>query len=379
MGIGRFASLAAAAVTLLAGLIPAAPAAAQVRIGLAAPLTGPDAAFGQGMRLGAELAVAEINRAGGILGQRALLVVHDDAGDAKQGAAVARRFAGAGVTLVVGHLGSGVTAAAVPIYEEAGIVAVTPGAAWSGLTARGAGTVFRLCGSDAQQGTLAGTWLAGRGRDRPVAILNDKTSFGRGLADAAARAMRAGGVREAVFEGFSRGERDLAGIVARLKAARVAAVYFGGTAADAAALIRAMREAGLSAPLVGSDGLLDREFAAAAGPGAEGTLMTLAPDPRRLPEPKTAAARPPRPPETDALAGPAYAAVEVLRQGVEGAKSTDGRRVAAFLHAGRPMRTWIGEVAFDANGDLARPPFVLQVWRRTPEGRIDYAGNDAPP
>ncbi|WP_232631456.1 branched-chain amino acid ABC transporter substrate-binding protein, partial [Methylobacterium sp. Leaf118] len=273
-----------AALALLASMSVAAPAAESLRIGLAVPLTGPDAGFGQGARLGAEAAVAEINRAGGVLGQKLQLVVQDDAGDAKQAAAAARRLVGGGVRFVVGHLTSGAAAAAAPVYEEAGLLSITPGATWAPLTRRGAALLFRLAGNDAQQGALGGSLLAGRFRDRPVAILHDRTSFGRGLADEAGRALKAQGGRERLFEGVARDEREIAGLVAKLRALGIEAVYFGGLHAPAALLLRAMREAGLPATLIGSDGLLDRDFAQSAGPAAEGTLMTLSPSPPRLPE-----------------------------------------------------------------------------------------------
>ncbi|WP_425488772.1 branched-chain amino acid ABC transporter substrate-binding protein [Methylobacterium brachythecii] len=366
-----------AALALLAWPALAAAAPAPIRIGLAAPLTGPDAGFGQGMQAGAEQAVADINRGGGVNGQRLQLIVRDDAGDPKQAATVARSFATDGVTLVVGHLNAGTSAATLAIYEDAGILAITPGATWASLTARGAWNVFRACGSDAQQGAIAGTWLAERFPGKPIALVNDKTTFGRGLADEAARALKERGGREALFEGISRGDKDFSGLVARMKAAKVDAVYFGGLAAEAALLVRAMRDGGFVGAFVGSDGILDKDFAQAAGPGAEGTLMTLAPDPRRLPDPpRDRRAAPSRSPEAEAFAARSYAAVEVLKGAIEATKSADPRRIADLLHGGRAMRTLLGEMTFDARGDLTSSPYALVVWRRTPDGRIDYAGNE---
>ncbi len=371
---GRIAR-SALALLLLTG---AARAAEPLRIGLALPLSGPDAGFGQGARLGAEQAVAEINRAGGVLGQKIQLVVQDDAGDPKQALAAARKLVGAGVRFVVGHINSGSAAAASPVYEEAGIVSVTPGATWAPLTRRGASLLVRLAGSDAQQGALGGTLLAQRFRDRPVAIVHDKTSFGRALADEAARSLKVGGGRERLFEGVSRDDREVAGLVAKLRALGIEALYFGGLQAPAAALVKAMREAGSGATLIGSDGLLDRDFLQGAGPAAEGTLMTLVPSAPRLPEAR-GAARAPRTPDAEMFASSAYAAVEVIRQGAESARSTDPLKVAATLHGGAPLRTLLGEVAFDARGDLARPPFAVATWRRLADGRIDYAGTETAP
>ncbi|MEA1834113.1 branched-chain amino acid ABC transporter substrate-binding protein [Methylobacterium durans] len=366
------------AAALLALLVASAPALAQapVKIGLSLPLTGPDAAYGQGLRLGAEQAVADLNRSGG---RKLALVVADDAGDPKQGAALARKFAAEGVSLVVGPFASSVAALAQPAYEEAGIVLVTPGATWTPLTGRGAWNLFRLAPSDAQQAAFAGAYLADRYGARRIGLVHDRTTFGRGLADEVARTLKARGRREVLFESLPRGSKDAADLAERLKRAAVEAVYFGGLAPEAALLIKAMREAGLDAPLVGSDGLLDKDFAQAAGPGAEGTVMTMEPEPRRLPEVRGTKAPPPRTPEAEAVAARAYAAVELLAQGIVRARSTQGQKVAAALRQEAPIRTIVGDLAFDAQGDTRYPDLVLRTWRRTPDGRIDYLGPETGP
>ena len=362
---------------LLAALLLPASAVAQapapVKIGLSASLTGPDAPFGQGLRLGAEQAVADVNRAGG---RRLVLVVADDAGDPKQGVAVARRFAAEGVRLVVGPLQSSLVAAATPVYEEAGAVLVAPAASYPPLTGRGFWNLFRLSPGDAQQAQAAGAWLAERFPDG-VALVHDRSTFGRGLADEVSRSLRAAGRREVAFESLARGSREAGDLAARLKAVGARAVYFGGLAPEAAILARALREAGLAGPLVASDGILDPAFPVSAGPAGEGTVMTLVPE-RRPPEPRGKVM--PRTPEADLVTGPAYAAVEVLAQALAaqgGARVPDGRRLAEALRAGS-FRTAIGPVAFDASGDPRPGAVALRVWKRTPDGRLDFAGNDAP-
>lgn len=362
---------------IVAVLLLAGPAVAQtvLKIGLSAPLTGPDAAFGQGMRLGAEQAVADLNRAAGPSGRKLVLVVADDAGDAKQGATVAKRFAMDGIRLVVGPLESSVAAAAAQLYEEAGIVVVTPGASWTSLTRRGHWNLFRIVAGDAQQGEAAGRYLLAREAGHRIGIVHDRTTFGRGLADAVAATIKAGGNPDVAFEGLPRGSRDATELAAKLKAAGVEAVYFGGQAPEAATLARAMRDAGLTARLVASDGILDRDFATLAASTGEGTVMTAPSEPARLPEVK---ARPPRNAEADALAGPSYAAIEVLAQALDRSKSQDGRKVAAALR-GAPFRTIQGEIAFDAQGDLRQGGVSLWAWKRTPDGRLDYAGSEVAP
>lgn len=361
-------------------LASGAGAEAQIRIGLAAPLTGPDAAFGQGMRAAAEQAVSDLNRAGGVNGQKLALVAADDSGDAKQGLAAVKRFSSEKVGFVVGPLNSSVASVAVPAYEAAGIVVVTPGASWGPLTNRGHWNVFRTCGSDPEQGLIAGLYLAEAYRGRRVGIVHDRTAFGRGLADEVVRTLKASGETEAAFEGFDRGERDLSRLVGRLARARVEVVYLGGLAGDAVTLVRALRGAGLAVPLVGSDGLIDRDFVAEA----EGTLMTAAPEPRKLPEVRAAEVRNPagrlmRTAEAEVVAGQTYAAVEVLARAIDLTKSTDARKVAAFLHTGQAVKTLIGDLAYDTRGDLRRSGYALYAWRRTGDGRIDYLGNQISP
>jgi branched-chain amino acid transport system substrate-binding protein len=371
----------------LAGLLAVAPAAAQnaVRIGLSAPLTGPDAVFGQGLRQGAEQAVADLNRAAG--GRpRWVLVPADDAGDPKQAVAVARKFSADGVRLVIGPFESGAFAAAAPVYEDAGAVAVTTGATYTPLTGRGLWNLFRLAPSDAQQGRAAAAYLARAYAGRRVGILNDRSTFGRGLADAVSARLKENGAPEVLFDGFARGTRDLSDLVGRLKAARLDAVYFGGLAPEAVALLRAMREAGLGTALVASDGILDPSFPAAAGAAAEGTVMTLLPDPPRLPDPR--GGKPvSRSLEAESVAAGAYAAVELLARATEQAHAADpktgriseGRKVAEILRGPQPVRTVLGPVSFDARGDRTGNAVALRIWRRSPDGRIDYAGNDIEP
>lgn len=368
---------------IVAGLLAVAPASAQapVRIGLSAPLTGPDAAFGQGLRQGAEQAVIDLNRAAG--GRpRWVLVPADDAGEGRQAVAVARKFAADGVRLVVGPFESGAVASAAPVYEDAGTVSVTSAATYAPLTGRGLWNLFRLSPSDAQQGQAAGAYLARAFAGRRIGILNDRSTFGRGLAESVAARLKEAGTPEVLFDGFARGTRDLSEFVARLKAARIDAVYFGGLAPEAAILLHAMRDAGLAATLVASDGILDPGFATAAGALGEGTVMTLSPDPPRLPEVRGVRSSA-RSSEADSVASGAYAAVQILAEAVERARAADpktgriadGRSVADALRAG-PMRTLLGPVGFDARGDRTGSPIVLRIWRRSPDGRLDYAGNE---
>ena len=247
---------------------------------------------------------------------------------------------------------------------------VTPGASWSALTRRGQTNLFRLATGDAQQGDAAGRYLLANAAGRRIGIVHDRTTFGRGLADAVSTTIKAAGNPEVVFESLPRGSRDAADLAAKLKAARVEAVYFGGLAPEAATLLRAMGDVGLSAQLVASDGILDRDFAALAGPAGEGTVMTLPSDPARLPDVK---GRPPRTPEGDAVAGPTYAAVEVLAQALDRAKSQDLRKVAAALHGG-PSTRYKARSPSTRRAICSSGPCRSGHGGARTDGRLDYAG-----
>jgi branched-chain amino acid transport system substrate-binding protein len=170
-------------VALGLGLAFASAANAQIKIGVAGPITGPNAAFGAQLKNGVEQAVEDINAAGGINGQKLQMVVGDDVSDPKQGVSVANKFAAEGVKLVVGHFNSGVSIPASEVYQEAGIVQITPASTNPKFTERGMWNTFRTCGRDDQQGSVAGAYLADKFKGKKVAIVHDKTPYGKGLAD----------------------------------------------------------------------------------------------------------------------------------------------------------------------------------------------------
>src|SRR5262245_29740173 len=162
------------------GLLAADVASAQIRLGVGGPLTGSDAAFGAQLRQGVEQAVADINAQGGILGQQIQLFVGDDGGNPREGVSVANKFVGDGVKFVVGHFNSGVTIPASNVYQENGILTITPAATNPKVTERGMWNMFRVCGRDDQQGGVASRIIAERFKGKRVASVHDKTTYGQG-------------------------------------------------------------------------------------------------------------------------------------------------------------------------------------------------------
>ncbi|MEQ1712908.1 MAG: branched-chain amino acid ABC transporter substrate-binding protein, partial [Hyphomicrobium sp.] len=270
--------------TLAAVLAFAASAEAQIKVGVGGPLTGPNAAFGAQIKNGVEQAAADINAAGGINGQKIELVFGDDVSDPKQGVSVANKFAAEGVKFVVGHFNSGVSIPASDILAENGILQVTPASTNPKYTERGLWNTFRTCGRDDQQGGVAGEFIASALKGKKIAVVHDKTTYGKGLADETRKAMNAKGVTEVLYEGINTGEKDFSALVGKIKASGAEYLYWGGLHTEGGLIVRQMRDQGVKTVLIGADGIATDEYAAVAGPGAEGTLMTFAPDPQRRPE-----------------------------------------------------------------------------------------------
>ncbi len=371
------AALAAVAIVLslvLAGCGDSGPA--KLKIGLAGPTTGPDAAFGFQLKNGAEQAVADINAKGGIMGQQVELVVGDDAGDPRQGVSVANDFLGDGVHFVVGHFNSGVSMPASEVYMENGILMITPGSTNPKITDRGLWNVFRICGRDDQQGSVAGTYIAEHLKGKKVAIAHDKTTYGKGLADETKKAMNALGVQEVLYEGVSAGEKDFTALVSKVKNVGADVFYWGGVHTAGGLILRQMRDQGVQAVFMSGDGIASDEFAAIAGPGAEGTLMTFGPDPQKRPEAQAVVeeflAKGYKP---EAYTLYSYAAVQILKQAIEATQSLDPKSVAQYMRTGVTFKTVIGDIAFNDKGDIKQPAYVMYTWTKQPDGRITYVQN----
>jgi branched-chain amino acid transport system substrate-binding protein len=362
---------------LLAGavlcLLMAGAAHAQIKVGVGSPITGSDAAFGAQIRNGAEQAAADINASGGVLGQTIELSVGDDAGEPKQGRSVANKFVGEGVTFVVGHFNSAVTMPASDVYNEAGVLEISPGSTNPQITERNMPLLFRTCGRDDQQGAVAAKYLIDHARDKRIAIIHDKSTYGKGLADEARKALSAAGIKEVMYEGLNKGEKDFTAMVSKIKSVDADIIFFGGYFTEGGLLVRQMRDQGVKAILMGGDGIASQEFASIAGPGVDGALMTFPPDPRKRPEASAvvkAFEAKGYNPETYTLY--AYATVQVLKQAIEKAGTTDPTAVAKVLHEAGPFSTVIGDLSFDAKGDVTRADYTVYEWRKGPDGKVTY-------
>jgi branched-chain amino acid transport system substrate-binding protein len=364
-------------VALGLGLAFSSAANAQIKIGVAGPITGPNAAFGAQLKNGAEQAVEDINAAGGINGQKLQVVVGDDVSDPKQGVSIANKFAAEGVKMVVGHFNSGVSIPSSEVYQEAGIIQITPASTNPRFTDRGLWNTFRTCGRDDQQGAVAGSYLATNFKGKKVAIVHDKTPYGKGLADETQKAMESKGLKAAMYEGINPGEKDYSALVSKLKQTGADVVYFGGLHTEAGLIIRQMRDQGLQSPLMSGDGIVSAEFTSIAGPGADGTLMTFSPDPRKNPNAKDAVAKfKAKNFEPEAYTLYAYAAVQILADAAKQVGGVEPKKMADNMKQGKAFKTVIGDISFDKKGDITRPDYVMYVWKKGADGKIDYTGNE---
>jgi branched-chain amino acid transport system substrate-binding protein len=363
------------------GLAIADSASAQIKLGVGGPITGGSAAFGAQLKNGVEQAVADINAAGGILGQKIQVFVGDDRADPKEGVSVANKFVGDGVKFVVGHFNSGVTIPSSEVLQENGILEITPAATNPKVTERGMWNIFRTCGRDDQQGVVAGAIIADKFKGKRVAVVHDKTTYGQGLAEETRKAMNAKGVKEVLFEGVNVGDKDYSALVSKIKAGRADLVYWGGLHDTGGLILRQLRDQGVKATFMGADGITDDEFAAIAGPGAEGTLMTFSPDPRTNPANKQIIeVFRKKGFEPQAYTLYSYAAVQVIKQAAEEAKSLDPKKVAEVMHSGKVFKTVLGDLSFDKKGDVTgytvagkkKDRYVLYVWKKGADGKITY-------
>ena len=359
------------------GLAAAGTAQAQIKLGVGGPITGPNATFGAQLKNGAEQAVEDINAKGGVMGQKITMQVGDDASDPKQGVSIANKFVSDGVKWVVGNFNSGVSIPSSEVYAESGVVQITPASTNPKYTERGMWNTFRTCGRDDQQGAVAAEYLVKNFKGKKVAVVHDKTPYGKGLADETQKAMNAKGLKEVLYEGVNTGEKDYSALVSKLKQQNVDVVYFGGLHTEAGLIIRQMRDQGLKAPMMSGDGITDKEFVQIAGPGAEGTLMTFAPDPRKNAMAKDVVAKfKAKNYDPEAYTLYSYAAVQILAQAAEAVKSTDAKKMAEYMHSGKVFKTVIGDISYDKKGDITRPDYVMYVWKKGADGKIDYSGNE---
>jgi branched-chain amino acid transport system substrate-binding protein len=350
---------------LALSLLGTSPASADIRIGIAAPLTGPYAWNGEDAKTGAERAIHDLNERGGVLDQSLSTVVVDDFCDPDQAVAAAQKLVQEGVPFVVGHQCSGAAIPASSIYEEAGIILISPGATNPQLTDRGLHYTFRTCGRDDVQGTLIADYLAEEWPGADIAIVHDGQAYGQGVAEETKRRLDKLGIGTTLLEQVEPGQTEFSDLIAAFKTNGIDVVFYGGYQAEAGLIIRQAKARLPELGLVVPDGVAAEDFPLIAGEALEGTPMTF----------HMEAARQPAAADVVAAFKAAgidpkgaklytYAAVQAWAQAVEHAGGTDAAQVAQALLA-QQFDTVLGRIGFDDKGDVTGfEPFSWFVWTK---------------
>ena len=334
----------------------ASPACAEtVKLGLMCPLTGKWASEGQDMKNIVSLLVDETNAAGGINGKKVELVVEDDAGDPRTAALAAQKLAGAGVVAVIGTYGSAVTEASQNIIAEAGLVHVGTGSTSIRLTEKGLPLFFRTCPRDDAQGEAAAAAIV-KGGFKKVALLHDKSSYAKGLADESRKALEKAGVEIVFYDALTPGERDYTAILTKLKAAAPDVVFFTGYYPETGMLLRQKKEMGWDVPMMGGDAANHQDLVKIAGAdAAKGYFFISPPLPQDMDTPEARhfleayKARYQTVPVYvwAVVAGDAYKVIEAALA----AGKTDPEEMAQWLKQLKDMSGLTGKLGFDEKGD----------------------------
>jgi branched-chain amino acid transport system substrate-binding protein len=334
-----------------------------ITIAVAGPMTGPVASIGEQMKRGAEAAAAAINDAGGVDGRKIRIVIQDDACDPKQAVTVANLIVGQQIKYVDGHACSGSSIPASDVYAENNVLMMSPASSNPALTEKGHATIMRLYPRDDRQGEFIAPWIADRYKAKKIAILHDKSAYGKGLASVVKEKLNAAGVTEVMFEGINPGEKDYTAVITKLKSAGADFVYFGGYHAEAGLILRQAADQGARFQLMTGDSIATSEFWAMSGTAGEGTLFTFPTDPRRSPSAAKALEQfkaQGYDPEGFTLFS--YGVIQAIAEGIKRAGSDDPAKIAAALEDGKPVDTVMGPVKFDSKGDILGPRYDINMW-----------------
>ena len=359
MAVSRLTGFALASFALTAF----SNAHAEIQIGVATPLTGDYAWAGEETRIGADMAVRDLNERGGVLGEPVAAVVVDDYCDPDQAVAAARKLVADGVPFVVGHQCSGAAIPASALYEDAGIILISPAATNPQLTERGLRYIFRTCGRDDLQGAMVGDRIAKEWPRGEVAIIHDGQAYGEGIAEQVGRRLGELGLEPALFDQVQPGQTEFTDLIAAFEARGIDVAFYGGYQAEAGLIVRQAKERLPELAFIVPDGVASEDFWLIAGAAAEGIPMTSYMDAARQPAAAEVVAAS-RAAGTDPIGAAlyAYAAVQAWAQAVERAGSIDAADVADALRQQR-FDTVLGKVGFDAKGDVTGyDPFAWYVW-----------------
>jgi branched-chain amino acid transport system substrate-binding protein len=347
--------------------LAASSAQAEILVGVAGPMTGQNAAFGQQMRNGAAEAVASINAKGGINGEQLRLVEGDDQCDVKRAAEIANQFAAQDVRMVAGHFCSNASVAAASVYAARDVVMISPSASHPKLTDQDFATTLRLAPRDDSQGALAALRILEDNPSARVVLVEDGTAGAKALA-AKFTSVKA----PLATVTIKPGERNIGAVVQKLREAAPSAIYFASGGSDAGNIAAAFFAGGGTARIYGPDALLVDAFLERAGPAAEGAMATFVTDPQTSPDAREViAALAAKDQAADGATLTTYAAIEIYAAVAAANPSANARDLSAKLKSGTKFKTILGEYAFDAKGDALPQRYDWYRWSNDAYTRID--------
>lgn len=339
-----------------------------VKIGNVAPLTGGDSYLGKDNENGARLAVEEINAKGLTIGGKQItleLVAEDDAGDPKQGTQVAQKLVDSKVVAVVGHLNSGVSIPASKIYNDAGIAQITPSSTNPELTNQGFKNVFRLVGTDAQQGPILAQFTIDKLSGKKIAVVDDATQYGKGLVDEFMKAAKAKDALIVIQEATNNKATDFKAILTNIKAKNPDVIVYGGMAATGGLFAKQAKELGIKSKIVGGDGICSPTLSELAGDAVGNVVCSTVGVPKESLKDggeflkkyqerfKT---------EVQIYSPMAYDAVMIIVEAMKNAKSTKAEDILKEL----PKTNYkgiSGQITFDDKGDLKNSAITLNQYK----------------
>ena len=339
-----------------------------VKIGNVAPLTGPNAHLGKDNENGARLAVEEVNAKGLVINGKKITLEfmgEDDASDPKQGTQVAQKLVDQKVVAVVGHLNSGVSIPATKIYSEAGIAQISPSSTNPDYTNQGFKTTFRLVGTDAQQGPVLAKYTLEKLNAKNIAIVDDSTQYGKGLADQFEKTILASGAKVVIHEATNDKATDFKAILTNIKSKKPDVILYGGMDATGGPFAKQAKELGITAKIIGGDGICSPTLAQLAGDAAENVICSTVGVPKeglangeafiKKYEERFKS-------QVEIYSPMAYDAVMIIVEAMKRANSTEASAILGALPA-TDYNGLSGHITFDSKGDLKESVITLNQYK----------------
>lgn len=335
-------------------------AADTITIAFAGPTTGPVTQYGTMQNVGAQMAVEQINAAGGMNGKLLEAKIYDDACEPKQAVIVANQIVNDGISFVIGHLCSSSTIPAAEIYDEEGIVMISGATTSPELSTKGFTTIFRTIGLDSQTTPVAAEYIANQVKPKAIAVLHDKQQYGQGLAEGVREELAKRGLEVAFYEGVNKGQTDFSALITKLKQENIDFIYWGGYHPEAGLILRQGADQDFTPKFMGADGIANEDLIAIAGESAEGALTTVPADFTTVAANAdlVKAFKDKGEDASGAFVMTSYSALQVIADAANSIGSNDSIEVAEAIHNGT-FNTPIGTISFQENGDLEAFNFVV--------------------